>query len=436
VVQFKKQTSFQEEVVTRAINEEQPFDNDILEMDEDDDIDDSAIEDDDDSSEWEHSLVDEEAASTKQTILSSFWKDGRLFHSRSEAREINAEIPPKAQHTINQKHPAPNKDLGPFHGAQSRSRSQTSRLLKERMDIFQKAPLNPLEAYFGEDDMSNTASSMYETITEAFNRGSTLLPPHLRSYVVKTRLAETLKQEIRLISLHAKYDLLDTYIKPLKSILTSLEEKIATDRAKCLANGHALYPIDEIMTSCTLHDPSTGLLLPKQDTSARHGDILALRRKGMKLATMRFGSGQGWTSKLDQINGWLFNNLQNSSDNAALHRSMLPNGHTMDEKSWARSVVKFWSIDEAAMGEYYFVSSSRGAVDSWGESCGVRAPVETSPNISYKTPKLIKRVTIQYVRLSETNLENIKPQMLARKPESVSPAVAQSKAMNRSFQAS
>ncbi|TAQ88604.1 hypothetical protein B7494_g3068 [Chlorociboria aeruginascens] len=53
----KKQTSFLEEVATRTIHEEQPFDDDVFESDEDD-VDESAIDDDDDSSEWEDSNED------------------------------------------------------------------------------------------------------------------------------------------------------------------------------------------------------------------------------------------------------------------------------------------------------------------------------------------------------------------------------------------
>ncbi|TVY33534.1 hypothetical protein LSUB1_G008896 [Lachnellula subtilissima] len=52
----KKQTSFKEEVATRTIQEEQPFDDDVFETDEEDDIDESAIDDDDDSSDWEDSV--------------------------------------------------------------------------------------------------------------------------------------------------------------------------------------------------------------------------------------------------------------------------------------------------------------------------------------------------------------------------------------------
>jgi hypothetical protein len=53
----KKQTSFQEEVATRTIQDEQVFDDDVFETDEDD-IDESAIDDDDDSSDWEDSVED------------------------------------------------------------------------------------------------------------------------------------------------------------------------------------------------------------------------------------------------------------------------------------------------------------------------------------------------------------------------------------------
>lgn len=52
----KKQTSFKEEVATRTIHEEQPFDDEVFETD--DEIDESAIDDDDDSSDWEDSIED------------------------------------------------------------------------------------------------------------------------------------------------------------------------------------------------------------------------------------------------------------------------------------------------------------------------------------------------------------------------------------------
>jgi hypothetical protein len=70
----KKQTSFREEVATRTIHEEQPFDDDVFESD--DDIDESAIDDDDDSSDWEDSNEDSGHASI----------DEKTFFQRVDSR--------------------------------------------------------------------------------------------------------------------------------------------------------------------------------------------------------------------------------------------------------------------------------------------------------------------------------------------------------------
>jgi len=65
----KKQTSFQEEVATRTIQEEQPFDDDVFETDEEDEIDESAIDDDDDSSDWEDSIEESGNASPDEDLF-------------------------------------------------------------------------------------------------------------------------------------------------------------------------------------------------------------------------------------------------------------------------------------------------------------------------------------------------------------------------------
>lgn len=71
----KKQTSFQEEVATRTIQEE-AFDDDVFETDDEDDVDESAIDDDDDSSEWEDSVEDSGNASI----------DDKTFFQRVDSR--------------------------------------------------------------------------------------------------------------------------------------------------------------------------------------------------------------------------------------------------------------------------------------------------------------------------------------------------------------
>ncbi|KAF7881394.1 uncharacterized protein EAF01_011905 [Botrytis porri] len=71
----KKQTSFQEEVATRTIQEE-AFDDDVFETDDEDDVDESAIDDDDDSSDWEDSVEESGNASI----------DDKTFFQRVDSR--------------------------------------------------------------------------------------------------------------------------------------------------------------------------------------------------------------------------------------------------------------------------------------------------------------------------------------------------------------
>ncbi|KAJ5054046.1 uncharacterized protein L3040_000331 [Drepanopeziza brunnea f. sp. 'multigermtubi'] len=72
---MKKVTSFQEEVASRTINEESPFEDDVFESEEDE-IDESAIDDDDDSSDWEDSVEDSGNASI----------DEKTFFQRVDSR--------------------------------------------------------------------------------------------------------------------------------------------------------------------------------------------------------------------------------------------------------------------------------------------------------------------------------------------------------------
>jgi hypothetical protein len=229
------------------------------------------------------------------------------------------------------------------------------------------APAVPFSSKEPDDVADSTDSGEWETIYNAFNKGTTVFTRRLRSYIIKTRLRATLHQEMSFMKVHTNPDIRDVYVRNLQSLLSALEARIKRVRAKCLAEGHDLHSIDSIIISCKLHDPDTGLLIPLQNGAARHTDLLALRRKSLKLdrSILNPETNSTWTSKLDRINSWLFHNLQNLPENAALHRSMLPNDDTLDEKAWARSVIKYWSIDSAGMGWEHSPESSRDAIGSW-----------------------------------------------------------------------
>jgi hypothetical protein len=235
-----------------------------------------------------------------------------------------------------------------------------------------------------------------------------LYPASVASYISKSRLLQTIEQQMSLLSLQAAHNPeiqqhLDNFTKQLEAIKRCLSRL----RAQCLKEGHSLHLVDEILTSCKIHDPATGLRLPTPSTAVRHGDLFALRKRTLKHGVP---CAEPSDAKRDWINRWLFQNLQNSPENAALHRSMMAGGTAaeLDDKSWARTVVKYWCVDEAATGEYEAVLPSTNEVaDSYAKSLdnngdGEPEPWEGLGVGKYRMPKVMQRIAL--LKLNPTTI--------------------------------
>jgi hypothetical protein len=85
------------------------------------------------------------------------------------------------------------------------------------------------------------------------------------------------------------------------------------------------------------------------------------------------------STKRGRINCWLLQNLIASPEESRRHRSYLPNGQNLGEGQWARLVLEFWLIDEAAIGVESRSSSTNGAVDSDGMCHSDRVRLEVLP---------------------------------------------------------
>jgi hypothetical protein len=86
-----------------------------------------------------------------------------------------------------------------------------------------------------------------------------------------------------------------------------------------------------------------------------------------------------WGTSNDRINSWLLQILAASKEEQKIHRSYLCNGKDLDENEWARLVLKYWLIDEAAVGNEEEPCSTNGAVDSSGICHSARAVLNTMP---------------------------------------------------------
>jgi len=71
-------------------------------------------------------------------------------------------------------------------------------------------------------------------------------------------------------------------------------------------------------------------------------------------------------TKHDSINMWLLSNLQASSEEKKRRRAFLANSEELNEEQWARLVLKYWLLDEAATCLEDRSESTNGAVNSAG----------------------------------------------------------------------
>jgi hypothetical protein len=99
-------------------------------------------------------------------------------------------------------------------------------------------------------------------------------------------------------------------------------------------------------------------------------DLRSGRRAGMEVPSVN--EARAWRTQTDRINAWLLQCLQSSEEQADLHRSFLPDGKKIERDKWARMVLKFWPLDEAAIWAGDRVCSTNGAVDSDGAAHSAR----------------------------------------------------------------
>ncbi|KAL9064713.1 MAG: hypothetical protein Q9157_007730 [Trypethelium eluteriae] len=70
-----------------------------------------------------------------------------------------------------------------------------------------------------------------------------------------------------------------------------------------------------------------------------------------------------WTGSRDRVNRWLLHTLGSSAEQANIHLSMMHDPKT-SMKYWSRLVLKYWFLDEAALGIEFEPSPSLGAAHS------------------------------------------------------------------------
>lgn len=141
----------------------------------------------------------------------------------------------------------------------------------------------------------------------------------------------------------------------------NLEVEIQEARRTCWENGHNLDEIDRALNSRGPHNPVAGISLNAEPSAEPQNALVAAWPENGHRTWIK-----EWSTKQDRVNAWLLQSLEASPDLAQLHQSFCTDGGKLHGEDWARSVLKFWYLDEAAAQGEHGGCSTIGAVDSKG----------------------------------------------------------------------
>lgn len=138
------------------------------------------------------------------------------------------------------------------------------------------------------------------------------------------------------------------------------ESKLYHLREHCLREGYDLQAFDAAFNI----DEETIKCLP--DCFDESNALQPEREEQTSISMLEAHAAQSWTNTRDRVNGWLLQSLESSETLKTLHKSLIGEVNMKDDE-WARTVLKYWSLDEAATAaESTPCPSTEGAVGSHG----------------------------------------------------------------------
>lgn len=205
---------------------------------------------------------------------------------------------------------------------------------------------------------------------------------------VPSGLAKYMKQSLNVQSLTAYVRTLSTLIDnldnpslELESLCWKVEYRLKVDTNKLVAcrrelwnSGYDLDGIDQLM-----HNQPSDIWKEAPDWISSN---ICPSSEGQQMPwwnVLHHTISKRWVTKKDRINSWLLQNLATLPGEPNRHRALLPNSDGLSEEQWARVVLKFWPLDEAAPKFEHSSCSTNGAVDSAGACHSVKVLLSALP---------------------------------------------------------
>lgn len=247
--------------------------------------------------------------------------------------------------------------------------------------------LAALELFYGDLNFFDAFEGLIAHAGESLSRS-------LAEYIRYHQLVEIFQAQNRIISAltpHFNLSESSTVNLKLREVQERNRVRIRTAEnwenifwSKCWRAGYDLDEIDQAMKTTLPHDTISYVpFLDRRPEPVDEQQQPEQQHKGWWDVLHHIGS-QNWVSKKDRINSWLLQNLAAQPSEALHHRRYLQDegvaGDQLSDEEWARLVLKFWTLDDAARPSESVDCSTNGAVDSDGACHSARVKLsETLP---------------------------------------------------------
>lgn len=194
--------------------------------------------------------------------------------------------------------------------------------------------------------------------------------PEITKYIDLILLSELAQFKMTLAVLLGSSDMaIQKEIQSLDAQVVAIDAEAEAVRLFLWTNGCDTLELDNHLALCRKSEPGVGLLV-----SSDAKEMCLQGNSNFEIPSNSSPSPSTGmdANKQDRINMWLLRNIQESSEEKTLHRSFLTKAENLDEKKWARLVLKYWWLDDAAVVPENEPLSTHGAVDSAGRCHSVR----------------------------------------------------------------
>ncbi|KAE9366214.1 hypothetical protein N431DRAFT_430365 [Stipitochalara longipes BDJ] len=220
-------------------------------------------------------------------------------------------------------------------------------------------------------------NSHYVHVTQ---QDPTRFVPEIAKYMDLILLGEATRFKIDLfrttpaVLLGSSDEIVEKEIEVLAAEVSAIESEAEAVRLSAWKMGHDTQELDYHLALCRKIGPGVGPLAeptPNEDDYPEK-DIKKSNPSNSSLRPSTYMDA----NQQDRINMWLLNNLEASSEEKAHHRSFLTSEQDLDEEQWARLVLKYWWLDDAAVVREDESLSTNGAVDSGGNCHSVKIALQ------------------------------------------------------------